>query len=91
MKGRRTILIAAIVAVVATVATLGIAAVHRHADERRGRYETLIGVQASANRLNALNWEARARRSVPLQVQAEVTSMLAGMRRAAARAPGRDR
>ena len=81
MKGRRTILIAAIVAVVATAATLGIAALHRHADERRGRYENLIGIQASADRLNALDWEATASRRVPLRVQAEVTATLADMRR----------
>jgi hypothetical protein len=32
MQGKRTILIAAVVAVVAAAATLGIAALHRHAD-----------------------------------------------------------
>src|ERR1700710_2553802 len=80
MQGRRTILIAAVVALVAAAATLGIAALHRRADERRGRYETLIGVEASAHRLSALEWEATARRRVPLPVQAEVTSSMARMR-----------
>jgi diguanylate cyclase (GGDEF)-like protein len=79
MQGRRTILIAAIVALVAAAATLGIAALHSHADERRGHYETLIGVEASAHRLSALEWEATARRRVPLGVQAEVTSTMTRM------------
>jgi len=76
MQGKRTILIAAVVAAVAAAATLGIAALHRHADERRGRYETLIGILASANRVNALGWQASASRRVPLAVQAEVTATL---------------
>jgi diguanylate cyclase (GGDEF)-like protein len=76
MQGRRTILIATVVALVAAAATLGIAALHRHGDVRRGHYETLIGVEASANRLSALEWEATARRRVPLGVQAEVTSSM---------------
>jgi diguanylate cyclase (GGDEF)-like protein len=80
MQGRRTILIAAVVALVAAAATLGIAALHRHADERRGRYETLIAVEASAHRLSALEWEATALRRVPLPAQAEVTSSMARMR-----------
>ena len=79
MLGKRTFLIAAVVAVVATVATGGIAALHRHAGERRGRYEKLIAVEASANRLSTLQWEASAGRRVPLPVQAEVTRSLASM------------
>jgi diguanylate cyclase (GGDEF)-like protein len=79
MQGRRTILIATVVALVAAAATLGIAALHRHADVRRGHYETLIGVEASAHRLSALEWEATARRRVPLGVQAEVTGAMSGI------------
>ena len=85
MQRKRTILIAAVVALVATAATLGIAALHRHADERRSRYEALVGVEASAHRLGALRWEANARRRVPLAAQAEIkrtfTSMRAELRR----------
>ena len=66
MRGKRTILIATVVAIVATAATLGIAALHRHADERRARYESLVAVEATANRVSALEWEATARRRVPL-------------------------
>jgi diguanylate cyclase (GGDEF)-like protein len=81
MQGRRTILIATVVALAAAAATLGIAALHRHADERRGRYETLIGVEASAHRLSALEWEATARRRVPVPLQAEVTISMLDMKR----------
>src|SRR5262245_37576986 len=80
MRGKRTILIATVVALVATAATLGIAALHRHADERRSRYQALIAVEAEANRVTALQWEATARRRVPLPVQAELTERLRSMR-----------
>jgi len=79
MRGKRTILIATVVAIVATAATLGIAALHRHADERRSRYESLVSVEAVANRVTALAWEATARRRVPLPVQAEITAQLRSM------------
>jgi diguanylate cyclase (GGDEF)-like protein len=80
MRGKRTILIATVVAIVATAATLGIAALHRHADERRSRYEALVAVEADANRVSALEWEATARRRVPLGVQAELSTRLQAMR-----------
>jgi diguanylate cyclase (GGDEF)-like protein len=80
MRGKRTILIAAVVALLATAATLGIAVLHRHADERRARYEAFVALEASANRLSALEWEASARRRVPLGVQAELTATLESMR-----------
>src|SRR5690349_19514114 len=80
MRGKRTILIATVVALVATAATLGIAALHRHADERRARYMALIAVESDANRVSALQWEATARRRVPLPVQAELTARLQSMR-----------
>src|SRR4051812_17151740 len=80
MPGKRTILIASVVALVATAATLGIAALHRHADERRGRYEAFVAVEADANRVSALEWEATARRRVPLGAQAELTTTLRAMR-----------
>jgi diguanylate cyclase (GGDEF)-like protein len=79
MRGKRTILIATIVALVATAATLGIAALHRHADERRSRVEALVALEDSANRVSALQWEAAARRRVPLTVQAELTMTLRTM------------
>ncbi|MDA0160687.1 EAL domain-containing protein [Solirubrobacter ginsenosidimutans] len=81
MQGsRRTIFIATVVALLAAVATLGIAAFHRRADDRRGRYEQLMVIEASADRLSALEWEASSRRRVPLPVQAEVTARLDAMR-----------
>ncbi len=80
MQGRRTFLIATVVALVAVATTAGIAVLHRHADERRGRYEAFIAIEASAHRLGALEWEATARRRVPLGVQAEVTATLNSMR-----------
>src|SRR4051812_29713226 len=82
MQGsKRTVFIATVVALVAAAATLGIAALHRHADERRGRYEQLTVIEASADRLSALEWEASSKRRVPLGVQAEVTATLDGMGR----------
>ena len=81
MQGsKRTVFIATVVALVAAAATLGIAALHRHADERRGRYEQLTVIEASADRLSALEWEASSRRRVPLGVQAEVNATLDRMR-----------
>jgi diguanylate cyclase (GGDEF)-like protein len=81
MQGsRRTIFIATVVALVAAAATLGIAVLHRHADELRGRYEQLMVIEASADRLSSLEWEASSRRHVPLRVQAEVTATLDRMR-----------
>src|SRR4051794_4930166 len=78
---KRTVFIATVVALVAAAATLGIAALHRHADERRGVYEQLMIIEASADRLSALEWEASSRRRVPLAVQAEVTATLNRMQR----------
>ena len=77
MQGKRTLLIAAVVALAAAAATLGIAALHRHADERRTRHEAFIAVEADAHRLNALEWQATAERRVPLGVQAEGTAIVA--------------
>src|SRR5262245_38912141 len=88
MRGKRTILIATVVAIVATAATLGIAALHRHADERRSRYEALVAVEADANRVSALEWEAIARRRVPLAVQAELTMRLREMQTELSRLDG---
>jgi diguanylate cyclase (GGDEF)-like protein len=79
MRGKRTILIATVVALVATAATLGIAALHRHADERRSRYEAFVAVEGSANRVSTLQWEASARRRVPLAVQVELNTALRSM------------
>ncbi|HEY6891856.1 MAG TPA: hypothetical protein VI300_28900, partial [Solirubrobacter sp.] len=81
MQGsRRTVFIATVVALLAAAATLGIAAFHRRADDRRARYEQLMVIEASADRLSALEWEASSRRRVPLAVQAEVTARLDAMR-----------
>jgi diguanylate cyclase (GGDEF)-like protein len=81
MRGKRTILIATVIALLAAAATLGIAALHRHADQRRARYEAFVALEASANRLSALRWEATARRRVPLGVQAELMTTLRGLQR----------
>jgi diguanylate cyclase (GGDEF)-like protein len=79
MRGKRTILIATVVALGVAAATLGIAALHRHADERRSRYEAFVALEASANRVSTLQWEATARRRVPLAVQAELNTALQSM------------
>ena len=76
MQGKRTLLIAVVVAVAAAAATLGIAALHGHADQRRGHYESFMAIETSTNRLLAFEWEAIARRRVPLEVQAGVTGSL---------------
>jgi diguanylate cyclase (GGDEF)-like protein len=68
------------VALVALSATAGITVLHRLARDARGRYETLIEVQASANRLGTLEWEAEARHNVPMAVAAEVDATLPRMR-----------
>ena len=80
MQRKRTIFIATVVAAIVAAATVGIAALHHHADIRRARYEKLMAVEASAHRVGALEWEASARRRVPLAVQAEVTNSLTRMR-----------
>src|SRR5919107_2271108 len=80
MRGRTTVWTVCVVALVALSATAGITLLHRHARDARGRYETLIEVQASANRLGTLEWEAEARRNVPLGVAAEVDATLPRMR-----------
>src|SRR3954451_6099273 len=79
MQGRRTLIIAAVVALVAVGATAIVAALHRHAGEQRSRYEVLIELEASANRVDALESEANAERRVPLPVQAELTTLLRQM------------
>ena len=80
MQGRRTFIIATVVALVAIAASAGIAALHLHADERRTRYEILVELEASANRVDALESEANAERRVPLGVQSELRDLLAHMR-----------
>ena len=80
MQGRRTFIIAAVVALVAIAASAGIAALQLHADERRTRYEILVELEASANRVDALESEANAQRRVPLGVQAELGRLLSQMR-----------
>ena len=79
MQGRRTFLIAAIVALVAACSTAGITFLHLHADEQQSRYEQLIDLEADANRLDALESEANAQRRVPLAAQAEVMTLLRDM------------
>src|SRR4051794_8427945 len=76
MQGRRTLIIAAVVALVAAGAIAVVGALHAHAGEQRARYEVLIELEASANRVDALESEANAERRVPLGVQAELTTLL---------------
>ena len=78
--GQAHLLIATVVALVAIAASAGIAALHLHADERRTRYEILVELESSANRVDALESEANAERRVPLRVQAELSALLAHMR-----------
>jgi diguanylate cyclase (GGDEF)-like protein len=80
MQGRRTFIIATVVALVAIAASAGIAALHNNADERRTRYEILVELESSANRVDALESEANAERRVPLRVQAELGTLLTHMR-----------
>jgi diguanylate cyclase (GGDEF)-like protein len=80
MQGARTLLIGTVVALVAIAASVGIAALHLHADERRIRYEILVELESSANRVDALESEANAQRRVPLRSQAELGSLLREMR-----------
>ena len=80
MRGRTTFLTVCAVALVALATTAGITLLHRQASRARVRYETLIEVQASANRLGTLDWEAEAQRSVPMSVEAEVNATLPRMR-----------
>ncbi|HEX6026742.1 MAG TPA: diguanylate cyclase, partial [Solirubrobacter sp.] len=68
------------VALVVIAASAGIAALHMRADERRTRYELLVELESSANRVDALESEANAERRVPLGVQAELKTLLTGMR-----------
>src|SRR3954451_7984548 len=79
MQGRRTLIIAAVVAVVAATAAALVAALHAHAGEQRARYEVLIELEATANRVDALESEANAERRVPLPVQSELTALLRQM------------
>jgi diguanylate cyclase (GGDEF)-like protein len=69
----------ATVLTVALSATAGITLLHRHARESHDRYERLIQVGASANRLSTLEWQAIARRRVPVPVEAEVNRVLPHM------------
>jgi diguanylate cyclase (GGDEF)-like protein len=80
MQGKRTLLIAAVVAVAAAAATLGIAALHGHADERRARHEAFLALQADAHRLNTLEWQATAERRLPLGVLVEGRDLVARIR-----------
>src|ERR1700742_3427253 len=80
MRGRTTFLTVCVVALVALATTAGITLLHRQASRARVRYETLFEVQASANRLGTLDWEAEAQRSVPMSVEAEVNATLPQMR-----------
>src|SRR3954454_1336078 len=79
MQGRRTFLIAALVALVAACSSAGISVLQRHADEQQHRYETLIDLAADAYRVDALESEANAERRVPLAVQSEVKALLGDM------------
>src|SRR4051812_40898745 len=79
MQGRRTLIIAAVVAIVAAGAIAVVSALHAHAGEQRARYEVLIELEASANRVDALESEANAERRVPLPVQSELTTLLRRM------------
>src|SRR3954451_19800199 len=79
MLGRRTFLIAILVALVAGAAGGGVAPPHLRADEREDRYEILIDLEADANRLDALESQANAERRVGLAVQAEVSELLVDM------------
>src|SRR5690242_7042743 len=80
MRGRTTFWTVFVVALVALSATGGITVLHGLSQAARDRYETLIEVQASANRLGTLEWEAQARRNVPMGVAAEVDATLPRMR-----------
>src|SRR5689334_4450192 len=80
MRGRTTFLTVCAVVVVALATTAGITLLHRNAERARDRYETLIQVEASANRLGTLDWESAAQRTVPLQVEQEVSITLPRMR-----------
>src|SRR3954451_6405927 len=79
MWGRTTLWMVATVLTVAATATGTITLLHRHATERRDRYERLIQVEVSANRLSTLKWQAIAERRVPFRVEPEVTGMLPRM------------
>jgi predicted signal transduction protein with EAL and GGDEF domain len=79
MQGRRTFLIAALVALVAACSSAGISVLQQHAEEQQHRYETLIGLEGDANRIDALESEADAERRVPLGVQSEVKALLGDM------------
>jgi diguanylate cyclase (GGDEF)-like protein len=79
MWGRTTLWMVATVMTVAATATGTITLLHRHAVEGRDRYERLIQVEASANRLSTLEWQAIAERRVPFRVEAEVHGMLPRM------------
>jgi diguanylate cyclase (GGDEF)-like protein len=80
MQRRRTFIVMTVVALVAIAAGAGIAALHLHADERRARYEILVELESSANRVDALESEANAQGRVPLAVQSELRTLLARMR-----------
>ncbi len=72
----RLALVVAAVASIAITATVGITLLHRHAGEREARRQALIEVEASANRLSTLQWQAIAERRVSVSAQAEVEARL---------------
>jgi diguanylate cyclase (GGDEF)-like protein len=80
MRGRTTFLTVCAVVLMALATTAGITLLHQRASRARARYEALIEVEASANRLGALDWEAEAQRSLPLSVESEVNATLPRMR-----------
>jgi diguanylate cyclase (GGDEF)-like protein len=80
MRGRTTFLTVCAVVLVALATTAGITLLHQRAGQSRARYETLIEIEVSANRLGALDWEAEAQRSVPLSVEAEINATLPRVR-----------
>ena len=81
MQGKRTLMIAGVVALVAIAAAAAISVLHMHADVQRTRYETLINLDGDADRVDALESEANAEGHVPLAAQAEVDTLMAGMER----------
>ncbi|MDA0181315.1 EAL domain-containing protein [Solirubrobacter phytolaccae] len=74
-------MIAAVVALVALAAGAGIALLHLRSGEQRDRYEVLIELESSANRIDALESETNEQGRVPLTVQSELTVLLDGMTR----------
>jgi diguanylate cyclase (GGDEF)-like protein len=81
----------ATVLAVALSATAGITLLYSHARDGRARYERLIQVGATANRLSTLEWQAIAQRRVPVPLDAEVDRMLPHMGAELASLAGADR